>query len=150
LPENLEPAFLDRLPLVILFFRRVAARTGRRCGRRFPGAGRRTSVGSTDDGRFELEPEALVTQLAKWHELRADLWDDQKHGHELVAASCAGDEPASRTMANSVHESGREFLRHNEALVQYVDGHIAALTAALATYVHGEESAVHALRGQVR
>lgn len=107
-------------------------------------------MGSGDDGQFELAPDVLVAQLAKWHELRADLRDDQKHGDVLVAASHAGDEPASKNMANFVHESGRQFLRHNEALVHYVDGHIAALTAALATYVHGEDAAVHALRGQNR
>jgi hypothetical protein len=107
-------------------------------------------IGENGGGRFALKPDALVARLAEWRELRDDLMADQDHGRNLLAARSSGDEPASRTMTNLVRRSGEEFLRHNSALVEYVDGHIAALTAALDSYVNGEDAAVRAMRGQVR
>ena len=82
--------------------------------------------------------------------LRTQLDGDQVHGMKLLETAAAGDEPASKTMANLIHRSGSEFLRHNTALVAYVAGHIAALEAAQATYVNGEEAAVSAMKRQAR
>lgn len=102
-------------------------------------------------GRFELDPDELAARLATWRALRDDLSRDQEHGKRLLQTSPAGDEPASKTMASFVRRSGEEFLLHNRALVDYVDGYVAALSAALETYVNGEASAVRTmLRGQTR
>lgn len=103
-----------------------------------------------DGGRFELEPDDLVARLRDWAKLRDELLADQVHGKALLRSSSAGDEPASKNMANLVRRSGEEFLRHNSALVDYVNGYITALTAALETYVNGEDAAVRAMRGQLR
>lgn len=103
-----------------------------------------------DGGRFELEPDVLAARLEKWRELKEDLLTDQAHGNRLRQASSAGDEPASKTMANLVRTSGDEFLRHNTALVTYVDSYITALTNALVEYVNSEDSAVRAVKGQNR
>jgi hypothetical protein len=101
-------------------------------------------------GRFEVDPDALKALLARWRMLRTQLQGDQVHGMKLLETAAAGDEPASKSMASLIHRSGNEFLAHNKALAAYVQGHIAALEAAQATYVNGEEAAVRAMRGQTR
>jgi hypothetical protein len=107
-------------------------------------------VGRDGGGRFELEPDALTARLHEWNQLREDLEADRRHGEHLLLTTSAGDEPASKNMANLVRRSGEEFLTHNRALVEYVQGYIDALTAALQTYENGEDAAVRAMRGQLR
>lgn len=107
-------------------------------------------VGDGAGGRFELEPDELAARLADWEDLRADLEADRAHGSRLLHTTSAGDEPASKTMANLIHRSGDEFLKHNTTLIAYVDDYIAAFKGALADYVSGEDAAVQAMRGQIR
>lgn len=114
------------------------------------GGERAVGVGGGGGGRFELDPGVLAARLDKWRELRDDLLADKDHGNRLLHASSAGDEPASKTMANLVRISGDEFLQHNTALVKYVNRYIAALTDALVEYADSEDSAVRAVRGQIR
>jgi hypothetical protein len=119
------------------------------CDRVFSRAGRRMSV-DVGGGRYEVGPEALAALLSRWRMLRTQLDADRAHGVELLKTATAGDEPASKTMVNLIHLSGEEFIKHNQALGDYVDSHIAALEAAHASYVNGEEAAVHAMRRQTR
>jgi hypothetical protein len=108
------------------------------------------SAGRTAGGRFEFDPDTVTARLAEWNGIRQDLVADQDYAKALLATRSCGDEPASLTMANLVRRSGEEFLRHNAAMVEFVDGHIDALTAARDTYVNGEEAAVAAMRRSVR
>lgn len=109
------------------------------------------SVGVGDGaGRFELAPDALRARLREWEQLRECLKADQLHGENLLRTGPAGDEPASKNMMNLVRRSGDEFVRHNQSLVDYVNGHVVALTAALESYENGEDAAVRAMGGQRR
>jgi hypothetical protein len=99
-------------------------------------------------GRFEMSPDVLASQLREWQDLRADLVEDVKRGKELEQTPSSGNEAASKTVANLACRCGTEFLRHNEAVIEFVDKHIKALTDALGTYVGNDENARLRLRGQ--
>ena len=96
-------------------------------------------------GSFEIAPDVLASQLKEWEALQGQLEGDAERARNLAETRPSGNEAASMTVANLARRSGEEFLRHNTAMLEFVAGHIRALTAARDTYVNGEENARHHL-----
>lgn len=96
-------------------------------------------------GGFEFSRAELATHLAEWETLRVELDEDAKSAHELAQTPASGREIASENVANHLRRTGAEFLRHNKAMITFVDGHIAALRAARQSYAVSDENARHGL-----
>src|SRR3954447_14184518 len=97
-----------------------------------------------------MSPDVLASKLQEWRDLRADLGEDTERAGKLEQTPSSGNEAASKTGANLAWRCGTEFPRHNQAVIEFVDGHSDALTDALATYARNEENARLRLRGQGR
>jgi PE family protein len=96
-------------------------------------------------GGFELTPEELAAQLAEWEDLRRDILADTAKASKLAATPPSGSEAASGIVADLARRSGDEFLRHNTAMLMFVNGHVNALKAARDSYANSEEKARHRL-----
>ena len=102
------------------------------------------TAGATGSG-YTFTPSELQSVLTQWQQLHDSLTGALPQAHPMTGVQAPATDSASATATSAANQSGQAYLDHLNAMIDYSNKYIHALTTALQNYQQAEESGSHSM-----